>query len=84
MSDLHPLLQKSLNPLHSPSVRREAWDAYESLRERAFMSDLTTRWYESANAGRIRLCDVPIEHRSAVYARIAHNAAERLPKPGGP
>jgi hypothetical protein len=84
MSDLHPLLAVCLNPLRSRSDRLDAWTQYESLRERAFMADLTTKWYEGANAGRIRLCDVPIEHRGAVYARIAHNAAERLPKPGGP
>lgn len=81
---MHPLLAVCLNPLHTPSERLDAWDRYESLRERAFMAELTTLWYESAHAGRIRLCDVPTEHRSAVYARIAHNAAERLPKPEGP
>ena len=81
---MHPLLARCLNPLRSPSEKLEDWNAYESLRERAFMADLATLWFDWVNTGSIRLCDVPSDHRGAVYARIAHNAADRLPKPEGP
>ena len=63
---LAELLTRACNPLHSPPVRRLAWDAYE-----------VECWYNAVHCGRLRLRDLDHRISEHVYHLIVERNAQR-------